>query len=154
VCSDLLERQNFKSTKYRSQHHFYPDAATECLAPEFPGSHSKLSPPVLWSLTIKGKNFPPAPFVPYIDSLHPRGQVSIFNTLEMRSIQSSAANLTNASRNYFFYFCSSIFGGWSIKYWKKSYVYHVKLQLKQNILNALTFIQLISCIQHNDVVII
>ena len=34
----------------------------------------------------------------YIDSLNPRGQVSIFKTLEMRSAQSSAANLTNASK--------------------------------------------------------
>ena len=32
----------------------------------------------------------------YIDSLNPRGQVSIFKTLEMRSAQSLAANLTNA----------------------------------------------------------
>ena len=34
----------------------------------------------------------------YIDSLNPRGQVSIFKTLEMRSTQSSATNLMNASK--------------------------------------------------------
>ena len=34
----------------------------------------------------------------YINSLNPRGQVSIFKTLEMRSAQSSDANLTNASK--------------------------------------------------------
>ena len=34
----------------------------------------------------------------YIDSLNPKGQVSIFKILEMRSAQSSAANLMNASK--------------------------------------------------------
>ena len=37
-------------------------------------------------------------FLHNYDSLNPRGQVSIFKTLEMRSAQSSAVNLTNASK--------------------------------------------------------
>ena len=34
----------------------------------------------------------------YIDSLNPRGQASSIKTLEMRAAQSSAENLTNASK--------------------------------------------------------